>query len=388
MNRLMTLAVAVGWVLWTGSLSAQEEGWPVFRGNPQSTGVANTELPAKLETIWQYKIPTPNGAFEGTPLIVKDPDGKQTVYVADLDGSVYALDLETGKKKWATKLSISIASSPAYHDGRVFAGDIDGYFHCLDTTGVVKWKFETMGEISSSPNFYNGNVLFGSQDSHLYLLDSKSGDLIMKHETPDQIRCSATVAGDRAFVAGCDGFFHVIDLKTEKEVGNVDIHSPTQSTPAVVDDRVFFGTEQAEFFSVNWKKIEADWNFADPAGQSSVRGCAAVNRNHVVFGARNRRIYSLDPVTGKQNWSTLLKAKIDSSPIIVGEYAYVGSTDGRFYVLSLKDGSKTWEKQFKGGFLASPAAAYGRLVIATDEGVVYCLGSKSAGESPVSRTDR
>ncbi len=44
----------------------------------------------------------------------------------------------------------------------------------------------------------------------------------------------------------------------------------------------------------------------------------------------------------------------------------------------LKPARQIWEKQFNGGFLSSPAVAFERLVIATDRGVVYCLGKKNS----------
>jgi outer membrane protein assembly factor BamB len=325
--------------------------------------------------LWEFKVP--KGGFEGTPLIVENPqDGKKTVYLCDMDGRVIALDLETGDKKWEIKTSIGFSASPAYQDGRIFVGDIDGVFFCIDTEGQVQWKHETEGEITGGANFYNGHVLFGSQDSKLYLLNTADGEPIWEHETPDQIRCSATIAGDRAFVAGCDGFLHVIDLERGEEVGNADIHSPTGSTPAVLNEKVFFGTEQAEFFGIDWKAVKSLWSFMGDSGQMSVRGSAAVNSKHVIFAARDRQVYSLNPETGKPNWTMTLKAKSDSSPVIAGDRVYLGATDGRFYGLSLENGKVIWEKQFNGGFLSSPAVAFGRLVIATDRGVVYCLGKK------------
>lgn len=354
--------------------SSDAEGWNVFRGNAQSTGVAKSKLPADLDVLWEFKVP--QGGFEGSPLIVKDSRGKKTVYVADMDGKLFSIDLETGEKNWEVKLAIGIAASPAYRDGKIFVGDIDGFFHCLDDNGKVVWKVETGGEISSSANFYKGHVLFGSQDAKLYLLNVSDGSTIWEYETPDQIRCSATIAGNRAFVAGCDGFLHVIDLDEGKEVGSTDIHSPTQSTPAALGEMVFFGTEQAEFIAVDWHAIQNKWAFADDNGQSSVRGSAAVTPKHVVFGSRNRQVYSLHPETGEKNWAVTLKAKVESSPAIAGDRVYVGSTDGRFYVRSLANGDPIWEKQFNGGFLSSPAVAFERLVIATDRGVVYCLGKK------------
>ncbi|MFK7766241.1 MAG: PQQ-binding-like beta-propeller repeat protein [Mariniblastus sp.] len=350
-------------------------GWNVFRGDALSSGVSPEKLPEDLEVYWEYKVP--KGAFEGTALICKaEGTDDKTVYVGDLDGMLFAFDLETGKKKWEYKTPISFSASPAYRDGRIFIGDIDGIIYCVSSEGKELWKYETGGEISSSANFFKGHVLIGSQDGYLYLLEAATGKLVWKHQTPDQIRCSATVAGDRAFVAGCDGFLHVIDLNEGKEIGNVDIQSPTGSTPAAYGNSVFFGTEQAEFLAVDWKTIKGLWAFSDDKGQAAVRGCAAVNKDHVIFGARNRQVYSLNPVTGDQNWTVTLKAKVDSSPIIAGDRVYCGSTDGRFYILSLEDGKVIWEKQFNGGFLSSPAAAFGKLVIATDRGVVYCLGKK------------
>jgi len=354
-----------------------EQGWLVFRGDAGSTGVAKSSLPADLEVLWEYKVP--KGAFDGTAVIARSKsDGAETVFIGDMDGVLHAIDLKTGKKKWALKTTIGFSSSAAYRDGRIYIGDIDGILYCIDDAGNLKWKFETEGEISSSANFFDGHVLIGSQDSRIYLVNASTGKEIWKHETQDQIQCSLTLAGDRAFVAGCDGFLHVIDLKDGHEVGKVDIRSPTQSTPAVLGDKVFFGTEQSEFLAVNWKEVKGEWAFSDDKGQASVRGCAAVTKGHVIFGARNRQMYSLNPDTGKLNWARTLKAKVDSSPVIVGDRVFAGSTDGRLYGLSLKNGETVWEKQFNGGFLSSPAVAFDRLVIATDRGVVYCLGKKQS----------
>ncbi len=371
-------------------------GWPVFRGDALSSGVSSAKLPAKLDVLWEYKVPGNNGAFEGTAVIAKHSQtGKPIAYIGDLDGTLYAFDLDSGELNWKKQPKVtlvptedpperkpkeheafSFSSSPAYRDGQIFIGDIDGIFYCFDESGELQWFYETEAEISSSANFYDGHVLFGSQDAKLYLLDTETGEKKWDLETPDQIRCSVTVANDRAFVAGCDGFFHIVDLKNGKEAGKVDIKSPTQSTPAVLGEQVYFGTEQDEFVAIDWKTAKSKWTFSDEDGPSPVRGCAAVTEGHVVFGARNRFVYSVDPESGEQNWGVELKAKVDGSPVIAGEYVYVGSTDGRLYTLSLKNGDKVWEKQFKGGFVSSPAVAFDKLVVATDRGVVYCLGKK------------
>ena len=137
-------------------------------------------------------------------------------------------------------------------DGRVYIGDSDGTFYCIDAaTGRKLWSYQTDGEIDSSANFHAGRVLFGSQDTFLYCLDAVSGKLVWKYQNPDQIRCFPSVADDRGFVAGCDGRLHVIDLKNGASVGEVKIDSPTGSSPAVMDGTVFVGTEGHSFFAID-----------------------------------------------------------------------------------------------------------------------------------------
>ena len=83
--------------------------WPLFRGNSKSTGVAKSKLPDKLDILWKHEVK--KGAFESAPVVIES-DGKRTVYIGDLDGTLLALDLETGKPAWKFK-SASVRESEA-----------------------------------------------------------------------------------------------------------------------------------------------------------------------------------------------------------------------------------------------------------------------------------
>ena len=354
--------------------SRPDHPWLTFRGNLQSTGVAMGSLPDELEVLWKHEIK--DGAFEGTAAIAPDENdpNRVIVYIGDLDGKLLALNFETGEPIWEYTTPIGFVAGVAYRDGLIFVGDIDGVFHCVNSKGEKVWTHQTEAEINSSANFYKDAVLVGSQDVFLYSLDAKSGELNWKLETADQVRCGITIAGNQAFVAGCDGGLHMVNLDDGTEISSVDIQSPTGVTPAVMDDWVYVGTEQSGFFAIDWKQAKVKWHF--DAGGASIRSSAAVTNEHVIVGAQNRTVYSLDPASGDVQWSATLKAKIDSSPVVVDERVLIGSTDGRLFALNINDGKILWEKQLNGGIIGSPAVAYGKLVIATNRGVVYCLGSK------------
>lgn len=354
--------------------NARPEDWPLFRGDSQSTGVARSSLPDQLEVVWEKKIP--KGAFESTAAIVVDPENpeKKVVYLGDLDGKLYALDLADGNLIWEFQVELGFGASPAVWEGKIYVGDLDGNFYCLDSRGNLLWKFQAEGEINSSANFHGENVLFGSQDACLYALNRQTGALAWKYESQDQIRCSITVAEGRAFVAGCDGFLHVVNLSDGTAVGKVEIFSPTSSTPAAVGDMIFFGNQTGTFLAVDARKIENKWIFEGPQSGNSINGAPAVNQHCVVFGSRDRVVYALDPKTGELKWELTLRAKVDASPVIVGEHVLVPSTDGRLYRIRINDGSVLWERQFAGGFIGSPAVGFNRLVIATNRGTIICLG--------------
>ena len=99
--------------------------WRTFRGTWTSTGVTKASLPKELELLWTFKVE--KGAFEASAAI----EGGR-VFVADLDGKVFALDLKTGEKVWEYATESGFIASPTLHDKKVYIGDYDGRFYCLD----------------------------------------------------------------------------------------------------------------------------------------------------------------------------------------------------------------------------------------------------------------
>ncbi len=359
--------------------------WTSFRGNAQSSGFVDADAGDALVPAWKFKLA--DGGFESSAVIVETTDANKetsaesasvkTVFIAgltnDVRGKLFALNLEGGKKKWEFDSEDGFITTPVYSDGKLYLGDMAGQFFCIDTAGKQQWAYKTEIEINSSANIYKDKVLFGSQDGSLYALNKDSGKLAWKHTTQDQIQCSVTVAGNNALLAGCDAQLHVINLDSGEETGSIKIGAPTIATPAARGDVVFFGNEKGDFFSMDCAEMKTLWKYQDELGGNSIRSSAALADEHVVVGARNRKLYSFDSKTGNENWSVTLKNKVDSSPMIVKNRVVVASTDGRLYLIDLENGSKLWEKQFNGSFTGSPAFAHGHVIIATDEGTVYAL---------------
>jgi outer membrane protein assembly factor BamB len=211
----------------------------------------------------------------------------------------------------------------------------------------------------------------------LYCLDAKNGELAWKFQASDQIRCFPTILDHYALIAGCDSALSMIDLDDQgKRVHKTPYDSPTGCSPAVLDGKVFFGTEGNTFYCIDPKEEKILWEYQAKKNASAFRSSAAVSKEAVIVGSRDKKLHALDPKTGNPLWTFTSKSRIDSSPVIVGDRVFFGSGDGRIYAVGLKKGDKNWEFEAGGSIVASPAVAQGRLVIGNHRGELFCFGEK------------
>ncbi|HEX3872380.1 MAG TPA: PQQ-binding-like beta-propeller repeat protein [Pirellulales bacterium] len=343
--------------------------WPVFRGDAQADGVSQGELPEKPEVVWKRTI---KGAqFESTPAIVEG-----VVYIGAYDGYFRAMNLSDGADRWTFKSELGFKAPAAVRDGRVIVSDVDGRIACLDAAdGKEIWHYETAGEINAGANFYKSNVLVGSQDGTLYCLRADTGVEVWKFTIDNMIQCSPTIAGNRVFLAGCDGKLHVVDLDTGEVANAVEINDPTGATAAADGDCVYFGTQGGSVLAVDWKQGKILWSY-EPRRKQPFQSSAALTDGLAILGGRDRQIHAIDMKSGVARWIVPTKQKIDSSPVVVGNRAFVACGDGRVVALAVGTGDAVWEYEAGGGFSGSPAVAEGCLVIGNEDDTLYCFGKK------------
>lgn len=349
--------------------AAAKGDWPMFRGNPQQTGVADATLSDTLKVRWKFQT---GEGIESAPAIVGG-----VVYVGSLDQHLYAIDLRTGQPKWKFKADI-FKASPAVRDGAVYVGDGNGSFFCLDAaTGKKRWEFKTdpenPSEIPSGANFSGDRVLFGCADERLYCLDVKTGKKLWDFRLEGgPVNATPVVVEGRTFVAGCDSRLHVIDVATGKETGSVELGGQVGATAAVFGDSLYVGTMTNQVLGIRWKKPEVAWTF-EPNRARAFYSSAAVTDKRVVVGNRNNKVYGIDRKTGAEAWTFTTRGAVDSSPVVVGKRVYVGSMDNNLYVLDLEKGTQIAKYDLGEDVTGSPAVGSGCLVIGNGKGEVFCF---------------
>jgi outer membrane protein assembly factor BamB len=316
---------------------------------------------------WEFKA---GGAIVTSPAVASG-----VVYIASLDGHLYAVDQDTGKEKWNFKSSRPIASSPAVDRGALYFVSSVGALVALDlATGKPKWvfaaeyerKFEAKGLhgypspaqtipdawdiFTSSPVVASGKVYFGSGDGNVYAVDQETGLLQWKFGTGDVVHASPAFSGNTVYIGSWDSSLYAIDADTGlarwsfKAGDDPAIHNQVgfQSSPAVVDGTVYVGCRDAHVYALDAATGRKKWDY--PTSKSWVIGTPAVARGTVFVGTSDSaRFMALDAKTGRLRFNFDAKAYVFSSAAVAGDWVYFGDHNGKLYAISASTGKPAWE---------------------------------------------
>jgi hypothetical protein len=195
----------------------QDNRWAMVGANPQRTSWTSEEVRGNLKPIWfkpfepyilqrvqiiaahgNLYISTASGLYAldaGTgaenwiyptelPLGHSPTVYKDMVIVGGFDRKIHVIHAKTGMGLWTYKAGGGFDTNPLVVDGKIYAGNRDGYFYAIylegDKAGQLAWKYQTGGPIHYSAAYQDGVVYFASNDSHAYALKAQSGQLVWK----------------------------------------------------------------------------------------------------------------------------------------------------------------------------------------------------------------
>ena len=275
---------------------------------------------------WKYRSiddPDPKKfapGFKAAPLVTEN-----SVCIGDEDGFFHCIDSKTGKRRWKFETFGEIISSASRIDDRIIFGSYDNSLYCLElATGKKLWSFETEGYVNCSPAIINGFTFVTGCDEQLRVVDVQTGKQIKKMPLDTYLIASPAIWGDILYVGtyaseviavnwktlqvewryraaagefpyhssaaitqkfvivgGRDKLLHCINRKTGKEVWTFATRGKVDSSPVVVNDRIYFGSDDGHLYGVELKTGKQFWK--EKIGRK-VPGSAAVGEKHLVIG--------------------------------------------------------------------------------------------------------
>ena len=410
---LAPLLVIAFWLLWeyTGlppnpplpstdigaaSIKSTAGDWPQARG-----GIANANAGASAfasttgappAPVWQYPAGSP---IAGAPAVV----GRRA-YVTAEDGSVAALDLDTGAVIWKYESGLFATVTPAVSDGLVFVVFRPGVVTALDTAdGSVVWSRRLETASLPSPTLAEGRLFVAETIANRLLsLDAATGATLWDYQVDGWIVAPPAISDGRVVVAANDSTVHILDEATGRllQLYRTGPGRWVRGAPVITDDLLHLSSNKGLVWGIDYRgrryPLERAlfyirtqlwvWGFTGrgPVQQGYAWGTqtdgeqpyppalSGVGKIAIVADTTGA-ITGIDLADGAIRWETTVgDDDVTAPPTVAGDLALIGIDDGRVIALSTADGSMAWSLQLDGAITASPIIAGGLLLTASADG--------------------
>jgi len=272
---IFCLNVSTGRLIWKykfGKELAYKWGFDYYTSSPT---VKNNSIVAGSGDGYLYVLNSATGKVEwkyyadsritAKPLIVND-----IIYFGDFEGKLYALDMKTQKPKWkfeadGVKINCdeygfdrrAFVSSPSYADGKILAGNRDGFLYCVEeSSGKLLWKFDHKTSwVLSSPAISEGKVFAGSSDKKFVnAVDLKSGKELWQAKTDGPEWASIAVTGSVAYGGDYGGNVFAINCATGEYLWKIKTGDKIHSSPIIVNQTLYIGSDDGNLYAINGSK--------------------------------------------------------------------------------------------------------------------------------------
>jgi len=298
---------------------------------------------ASLKKQWSVNIGSGNKKFWDS---LQPSASDSTIFAADHEGTVTAIDLSSGKRRWSTDLDSPISGGVGYGAGLVMVGSIEGQVYALSAdTGAVQWTANVNAEILASPQSNGDIVVVQTIDNKLFALNAADGSAVWQHEDEPPL---LTVRGS--------------------------------SVPVVTSKMVLVGFDSGKLIAFNPENGSLIWEsrLALPKGRTDLERMVDIDGTPLLVGdviyavSYQGRIGALSRGTGRSLW--FQDSSSHHAPGSSLEQVYVSEADSTVRAFRAGSGQPIWSnEQLFLRRITGPAKLGGYVAVADAEGYLHLL---------------
>ncbi len=315
-----------------------------------------------------------------------------TLYTADYEGRLVAVDAESGRKNWELKTKQPFSGGPGLDADHIYMGTIEGRVIAYDRAdGAELWNAEVSSEVLSAPASADGIVAVRCIDGRVFGLDAVSGrrSWIYDHKVPLlTLRGNADLLNRAGilFVGYDDGSVVALRLSDGSVLWNQNIVSPEGRTEldrmadigqqmVIVASDLIVSSYKSRVVSLAADSGRLLW-FKDISSATGIQ----VDRTNLAVSEKNDDLWMLDRRNGATTWKVdQLSNRGLTRPAFYGNYVVVGDKEGYLHWLDTEIGSfVARERAGRKGFVAAPLTIGTTLFVLTQGGKLIAFRAGAA----------
>ena len=315
-----------------------------------------------------------------------------SLYAADYNGLLMAMDAESGRKQWEIKTKLPFTGGPGISDNLLLMGTQDGEVFAFDaSTGTQLWSATVTSEVLAAPAAADGIVVVRCIDGRVFGLDADTGQRIWiyDHSVPLlTLRGNAPLLLRAGVVfVGYDGG-QVVALKLEdgilmweQTLVTTEGRTELERLSDIDGQLVFIASDLlVSSYKNRLASLAADsgrllW-FKDISSASGV----TVDRINLTLSDKDGNVWLLDRRNGAESWKNnqLLRRDL-TRPVIYGSFVVVGDGQGYLHWINISDGQFAAREKVGGkGFSGPPLVVGNTLYVMTRKGELTAFRAGAA----------
>ena len=348
MRRLTLIPlVLLASVLLSACGTPSAASWPGLAADKSNAYLANGAYVYAVRLsdgakLWQYPDKSGTEQFFSNPVIT--PDGQLLIGSAGRDNALISLDPATGKEKWAAPFVASDhwVASPLVVDQTIFAANNNGSLYALQlSTGQMSWTLPIGRSLWGAP-VTNGKLVFvTSLDHSLYAVDPAAQKIVWKTDLGGSAPGSPSVSADGStlYVGSFARKVFAVDAASGAIRWTAAVKDWIWNTPILDGDSVYAADISGNLYSLGAPNGKNAWPTVQP--DTAITGSPLALPNGVAVVTESGGLYAYDP-TGSPLWPSVnIGGKIYTSPVASGDLILVAPMGSQYllYAVNNKDGS-------------------------------------------------
>ncbi len=312
-----------------------------------------------------------------------------TVYVADRQGLVEALNRHDGEKLWSAETRLEISAGPVVAGDKLLLGTSNAELVAVSISdGALIWKTSLSSEILALPRASHHRVVVRTSDGRLAAVDPGTGAIKWTHERgiqPLSVRSlgSPTVHDDKVLDGYGGGKLIALELDDGRPLWETTAAIPRgrseverlvelDADPLVRDETVYITGFQGGVTAIHLADGDIEWRQPNVFSSHGM----VLGRKSLFISDANSDVWQLDLRTGADLWKQdALHQRRLTVPALIRNRLIVGDFEGYLHVLSADDGSLVGRLQIDDEPIRAMPVVYDEtLYIYTSGGVLAAIG--------------